>query len=255
MQLDTDVLVVIPAYNEASSIASVVSEVLDVAPKVDVLVVDDASQDDTAALAREAGAEVISNVFNLGVGGAMRVGFRYAKTHGYAAVVQVDGDGQHDPRDLERLLAPIEETPEPIVVIGARFAGNGDYQVPWARKLAMRLFARYLSRMTHVRLTDVTSGFRAHNRAAVELFARTYPADYLADTVESLVIATQAGGVITQVPVAMRTRASGSPSQSTVRSLSYLARVGLTLGLAVFRHRPSPTTNKPSPTTNKKESE
>jgi glycosyltransferase involved in cell wall biosynthesis len=245
VQLDTDVLVVIPAYNEASSIASVVAEVLDVAPKVDVLVVDDASGDDTARLAREAGAEVLSNVFNLGVGGAMRVGFRYAKANGYAAVVQVDGDGQHDPRDLERLVAPIEDTPEPIVVIGARFAGNGDYRAPMARRLAMRLFARYLSRMTHVHLTDVTSGFRAHNRAAVALFARTYPADYLADTVESLVIATRAGGQITQVPVAMRNRTAGSPSQSTVRALSYLARVSLTLGLAVLRHRPTPSATKP----------
>jgi glycosyltransferase involved in cell wall biosynthesis len=248
MQLDTGVLVVIPAYNEASSIASVVSEVLQVAPKVHVLVVDDASVDDTAALARRAGADVVTNVFNLGVGGAMRVGFRYARARGYAAVVQVDGDGQHDARDLERLVEPIDETAEPMVVIGARFAGAGDFEVPPARRWAMRLLAWYLSRMTRVHLTDVTSGFRAHNRAAVELFARTYPADYLADTVESLVIVTEAGGTVTQVPVTMRTRMGGTPSQSSIRSILYLARVALVLGLAIFRHRSPRPTIKEVPT-------
>jgi glycosyltransferase involved in cell wall biosynthesis len=237
MELDTDVLVVIPAYNESSSVASVVAEVLETAPKVHVLVVDDASTDATAVLARNAGAEVVTNVFNLGVGGAMRVGFRYARAHGFRAVVQVDGDGQHDAHDLPRLVAPIEDGTEPSVVIGARFAGGGDYEVPRARRWAMRLLAWYLSRITHVQLTDVTSGFRAHNRAAIELFARTYPADYLADTVESLVIAKEAGGVITQVPVAMRSRHGGTPSQSSWRASLYLARVALMLAVAILRHR------------------
>jgi glycosyltransferase involved in cell wall biosynthesis len=235
MQLDTTVLVVVPAYNEAGSIATVVDEIFRAAPKVDVLVVDDASTDDTAALARNAGADVVTNVFNLGVGGAMRVGFRYAKAHGYAAVVQVDGDGQHDARDIERLIDRLEDTAEPMVVIGARFAGTGSYHAPRARRWAMRLLAWYLSRMTQVPLTDVTSGFRAHNRAAIQLFARTYPADYLADTLESLVIAAEAGGTVTQVPVAMRSRMGGTPSQSSVRATVYLARVALMLALAVFR--------------------
>jgi glycosyltransferase involved in cell wall biosynthesis len=237
MELDTDVLVVIPAYNEAGSVAAVVNEVLEIGPKVHVLVVDDASTDATAALARNAGADVVTNVFNLGVGGAMRVGFRYAEAHGFRAVVQVDGDGQHDARDLPHLVAPIDDVSKPHVVIGARFAGNGDYPVPRAKRWAMRLLAWYLSKITHVRLTDVTSGFRAHNRAAVELFARTYPADYLSDTVESLVIAKEAGGVITQVPVAMRSRHGGTPSQSSWRAALYLARVTLMLAVAILRHR------------------
>jgi glycosyltransferase involved in cell wall biosynthesis len=237
MELGPDVLVVVPAFNEAPSVAKVIDEVLAAAPKVHVLVVDDASADTTAVLARAAGAEVVTNVFNLGVGGAMRVGFRYGTARNYRALVQVDGDGQHDPRDLARLLAPIEDIPEPMVVIGARFAGTGEFAVPRARRWAMRLLAAYLSRITHVHLTDVTSGFRAHNRAAMELFARTYPADYLADTVESLVIAMEAGGVVTQVPVAMRARHGGSPSQSTIRSALYLLRVILMLALSIFRAR------------------
>jgi glycosyltransferase involved in cell wall biosynthesis len=246
MELGPEVLVVLPAYNEARSVASVVEEVLTAAPKVHVLVVDDGSADATAALARAAGAEVISNVFNLGVGGAMRVGFRYGMARGYRALVQLDADGQHDPRDLPRLLAPIEDVSHAQVVIGARFAGEGDFHAPRARRWAMRLLATYLSHMAHVRLTDVTSGYRAHNRAAMDLFARTYPADYLADTVESLVIATEAGGEITQVPVAMRPRHGGVPSQSTVRAGVYLVQVILMLALTILRrHTTRDTTKEP----------
>jgi glycosyltransferase involved in cell wall biosynthesis len=232
-----DVLVVIPAYNEAMVVGEVIAEVKKAAPQAHVLVIDDASMDATADVAREAGAEVISNVFNLGVGGAMRVGFRYARAHGYRTVVQLDGDGQHDPGALDRVIAAVEDKPEPMVVIGARFAGEGDYSVPRTRRWAMRLLAWYLSRMAGVELTDVTSGFRAHNRAAVELFSRTYPSDYLSDTVESLVIAVEAGGVVHQVPVAMRLRQGGSPSQSSRRAAVYLARVLLMLLVAVLRHR------------------
>jgi hypothetical protein len=169
----------------------------------------------------------------------MRVGFRFGTARGYRALVQVDADGQHDPRDLARLLGPLEDVAEPRVIIGARFAGEGEFEVPRARRWAMRLLAAYLSRVTQVRLTDVTSGFRAHNRAAMELFARTYPANYLADTVESLVIVTEAGGTVTQVPVAMRARHGGAPSQSTIRAALYLVQVTFVLALSIFRRRSS----------------
>jgi glycosyltransferase involved in cell wall biosynthesis len=244
--LDNEVIVVVPAYNEEDSIVAVVSEVLAAAPKVHVLVIDDASTDTTARAARAAGAEVITNVFNLGVGGAMRVGFRYAEAHNYRALVQVDGDGQHDARDLATLVAALDDGRQPSIVIGARFAGTGGYSVRRARRWAMKLLAWYLSRVTHNRLTDVTSGFRAHNRAAIELFARTYPADYLADTVESIVIAAEAGGVVTQVPVEMRSRYGGTPSQSSWRAATYLARVLLMLVVSILRHRSArPTTEEP----------
>jgi len=236
-----DVLIVVPALNEAASVGFVVKEARDALPGAAVLVVDDASTDATARMARIGGAEVITNVFTLGVGGAMRVGMRYGLARGYGVVVQLDGDGQHDARDIPRLLEPLDPEGPPQVVVGARFAGEGDIAVPRARRLAMRLLARYLSRMTGTRLTDVTSGFRAHNRAALALFARTYPADYLSDTVESLVIASRAGARITQVPVAMRPRTSGRPSQSGWRAAGYLLRVVLTLALAIIRRPPVPT--------------
>jgi glycosyltransferase involved in cell wall biosynthesis len=237
---DPKMLVVLPALNEERSVGIVVKEVRTAVPDCTILVVDDGSVDDTAAQATEAGAEVVSNPFNLGVGGAMRVGFRVALAHGYDVLVQVDADGQHDARDIGTLVGALDDEPGPQVVIGARFAGLGDIAVPRARRLAMRLLARYLSRVTATRLTDVTSGFRAHNRAGIELFARHYPADYLSDTVESLIIVADAGGRVHQVPVTMRPRLAGSPSQSPVRAAVYLLRVVAVLILSVFRRHSNP---------------
>ena len=231
------VLVVMPAYNEAASVTSVIGEARAALPEADVLVVDDFSMDETAKAARCAGAIVISNLFNLGVGGAMRVGFRYAADHGYDALIQIDADGQHDPTYAPALLDALAAPPGPALVIGARFDGSEDYAVPRARRWAMRLLAAYLSRVTGRRLTDVTSGYRAYNRDAIALFARTYPADYLADTIESLVIASQAGAEISQLSTVMRPRAAGNPSQSTARSVLYLSRVVLMLFLSAIRPR------------------
>jgi glycosyltransferase involved in cell wall biosynthesis len=237
------ILVVLPALNEEDSVGLVVKEVFASLPEATVLVIDDGSTDRTVAEAREAGAQVVSNVFTLGVGGAMRVGFRVAERDGYEVVVQVDADGQHDPRDIRKLLEALDSETDPLprVVIGARFAGQGDFAVPRARRLAMRLLARRLSHVVGHHLTDVTSGFRAHNRAAIELFARTYPADYLADTVESLVIVGQAGGSVDQLPVTMRARYGGIPSQSSWKAGIYLVRVVSMLAFSVFRRRNADT--------------
>jgi len=247
MPNDPKMLVVLPALNEERSVGIVVKEVQTAVPGCTVLVVDDGSVDATAAEARAAGAQVVSNPFNLGVGGAMRVGFRVAEAHGYDVLVQVDADGQHDARDVGLLVAALDDEPGPQVVIGARFAGQGDIEVPRARRAAMRLLARYLSRVTGTRLTDVTSGFRAHNRAGIELFARSYPADYLSDTVESLIIVADVGGRVHQVPVTMRPRLAGSPSQSPVRAAVYLLRVVMVLVLSVFRRHSNPhgSANRP----------
>jgi glycosyltransferase involved in cell wall biosynthesis len=238
------ILVVLPALNEESTVAIVVKEVQAAVPDATVLVVDDGSHDHTGERARQAGAQVVTNPFNLGVGGAMRVGFRVAEAQGYDLLLQVDADGQHDARDIALLLAAFDDESGPQVVIGARFAGQDYIAVPRARRAAMRILARHLSRLTRTRLTDVTSGFRAHNRPAIELFARSYPADYLSDTVESLIILAEAGGRIHQVPVGMRPRLAGFPSQSPARAALYLLRVVLFLALSVFR-RHSQSTRTP----------
>lgn len=233
------VLIVIPAWNEEGSIADVIREVHTALPMVDVLVVDDGSLDRTAARAGAAGAAVLRLPYNLGVGGAMRLGYRYARDHGYDVAIQIDADGQHDPRFVPELVATLGSAD---LVIGARFAGVGDYTVRGPRKYAMSLLAGVLSRITGSRLTDTTSGFRAANRRVIELFARAYPVEYLGDTVETVVHVARVGLRVVQVPVAMRVRMAGTPSQSAAKATFYLARAMVVLLLAVLRrYEPAPT--------------
>lgn len=227
-------LVVLPALNEQDSVARVVREVRAVQPEAAVLVVDDGSTDATAERAARAGAEVLRLPFNLGVGGAMRAAYRYAREAGFSSVVQVDADGQHDPAEIANLQA----VPDVDVVIGARFAGRGDYDVRGPRRWAMRLLSAVLSWIVGTSLKDPTSGFRLVNGRALALFAEHYPEEYLGDTVEALVIAHRAGMRIAQVPVAMRRRATGVPSTNPVRSAVYLLRVVVAVALALIRRLP-----------------
>lgn len=225
-------LIVMPAYNEEDVVADVVTEVFDKLPGVTVLVVNDGSRDDTVARARSAGATVLDLPFNLGVGGAMRTGFKYARQHGFRYVVQVDSDGQHDPAGVPLILDALASVD---VAIGARFAGEGDYQVTGPRRWAMVVLAAVIGRIARTKLTDTTSGFRGAGPRAIEIFARHYPAEYLGDTVESLVLAARAGCSITQVPVSMRPRAGGTPSHNPVKAAVYLGRAGLALIIALWR--------------------
>lgn len=224
------VLVVIPALNEAASITEVVTAVRHSLDTADVLVVDDGSSDGTGTLARTAGAAVARLPYTLGVGGAMRTGYRYAVDRGYDAVVQVDGDGQHDTEHLPALVAGLSDAD---VVIGARFAGHDAYAVGRARRGVMRILAGLLSAILGTRLTDVTSGYRAMGPRALRVFAENYPAEYLGDTVEALVIARRCGLVVRQIPVRMNQREHGRPSQGLVGSVVYLSRavVAILLGL------------------------
>ncbi len=233
-----DLLVVVPAWNEQASVGHVIKEIGSACPQADVLVVDDGSTDATVRVARQAGAAVLSLPYNLGVGGAMRAGFRYALRSGYRVVVQVDADGQHDPAAIQQLVDALDTAD---VVVGARFAGEGAYKVGGPRRAAMRVLARLLSRITKTRLTDATSGFRATGPRALPLFARSYPTEYLGDTIESLVIAARSGCVCRQVPVVMRPRYAGTPSQSAWKSMAYLGRAFLVLMLAVVRRWPQLT--------------
>jgi hypothetical protein len=147
-------------------------------------------------------------------------------------VVQVDADGQHDPADV---LALLDRLGTADLVLGARFAGTGDYAVKGPRRWAMLVLSGVISRTARTRLTDTTSGFRLSGPRAVRLFAEHYPAEYLGDTIESLVIASRAKCVIAQVPVAMRVRAGGRPSQHPVRAAAYLARAFLALLFGLMR--------------------
>lgn len=225
-------LIIVPAWNEERNVGNTVAEIKRAHPEYEVVVVDDGSSDGTASVARDAGASVLSLPFNLGVGGAMRTGFQYAQRNGYRRVIQVDADGQHNPEDIERVLAGLEQAD---ISIGARFDGVGDYEVRGPRRWAMRFLASVLSRVARVRLTDVTSGFRAAGPRAIDQYVTYYPSEYFGDTLDSLVAACHAGLSVTQVPVAMRSRAHGRPSQGSIGSMVYLLRALFALGLAVMR--------------------
>lgn len=227
-----ETLIVMPAFNEEEAVGAVVREVFTTLPGVNCLVVSDGSTDETEARAEEAGATVIALPFNLGVGGAMRLGFQYARNNGFQYVVQLDSDGQHDPTSVPEMLTELDNVD---IVIGARFAGTGDYDVSGPRKWAMKSLAAILSRIAKTPLTDVTSGFKAAGPRAVRLFAENYPAEYLGDTIESLVLASRNGLAVKQVPVAMRPRAGGVPSHNPFKSGVYLGRAAMALVIALWR--------------------
>ena len=226
------VLVIMPAWNEGAVVGSTVREVLRTNARYDVLVVNDGSTDSTAQEAAAAGATVLNLPFNLGVGGAMRAGFKYAQRLGYVQVIQVDSDGQHDPRNIDEVLAGLQHAD---ISIGARFADRGEYKVTGPRKWAMQLLAKVISGLAKTRLTDVTSGFRAANERAVAQYLDHYPAEYLGDTIDSLVVAIRSGCTVTQVPVEMRARQGGKPSHNPVKAAIYLGRSVFALLFALTR--------------------
>jgi glycosyltransferase involved in cell wall biosynthesis len=234
MPSDRSLLVIVPAWNEEQSVAGVVVDLMRVLPYADVLVVNDGSTDHTSEVARAAGAVVLDLPVNLGVGGAMRAGYKYAYRQGYARTVQHDADGQHDPEAVELLLKAMEAENADIM-IGARFAGVGRYALRGPRRWTMRLLGLVLSRVAGARLTDTTSGFKACNEKAIRLFSSNYPAEYLGDTVESIVIGARAGLTIRQVGVSMRVRAAGRPSHSPIRAGFFLLRALLALAIALSR--------------------
>ncbi len=227
-------LIIVPAWNESQNVGNTVREILAADAGYDVVVVDDGSTDDTAAQAQAAGARVLRLPFNMGVGGAMRTGFTYAQRKGYGMAIQVDADGQHNPADIAAVLGGLELAD---ISIGARFAEVGDYKAKGPRRWAMKMLAGVISRISGVRLTDVTSGFRAANHRAIAQYVHYYPAEYLGDTIDSLVGAIHSGLTVTQVPVAMRPRAHGKPSHNPIAAARYLLRATFALALALMRGR------------------
>jgi len=219
-------LIAIPAWNESRSIQGVIGKVRAHVPEASILVVDDGSTDATASLARAAGATTVSLPFNVGVGGAMRTAFLYAEREGYQQLVQVDADGQHEPADLEALLAGLDGAD---IVVGSRFHPNSTYKVRGPRRWAMIFLGFALSKLGRTKISDPTSGFRAAGRRAIELFSVQYPADYLGDTLGSLSIAIKHGLVITERPVTMHFREHGRPSKNALWSALYLGRASLAM--------------------------
>jgi glycosyltransferase involved in cell wall biosynthesis len=229
---------VVPARNEEDAVGRVVAELRAFDPQLDVVVIDDGSEDATGERAAAAGAAVVRLPYNLGIGGAVQTGFKYALEHGYDTVIRLDGDGQHDPGQIPNLLAPLERG-EADVVVGSRFAaGAGEYRAPFARRAGIRWFAHLVSLLTRQKLTDTTSGFQAVNAQAIRLFAADYPHDY--PEVEAAVMVVRHRLRIMEVPATMRGRETGRSSITLLRSLYYAVKVTLALFIGVFRRRVVP---------------
>ena len=230
------IIAVVPAYDEAEVIGKVVDEIRAFDPTIDVVVVDDASSDETASVAETHGAVVLRLPHNVGIGGAVQTGLKFALAEGYDTAVRLDGDGQHDAGELGKLLAPLERG-EADLVIGSRFVDpGGSYRPPFARRIGIRVFARLVSILGGERVTDTTSGFLALDRIGIELFAAEYPHDY--PEVEATLVALKSGLRLSQVQVRMRERETGSSSITFVQSLYYIVKVLLALLVASLRRYP-----------------
>ena len=229
-------LIVVPAYNEEQAVTALIGEVRHIAPDYDLVVIDDGSSDHTADAAERAGARTVRLPFNTGVGGAVRTGLRYALYHDYQRAVVVDSDGQHEPPGIHALLAALDEGAD--LAIGSRFAApERPYPVPLVRRQAMRLLAWVVARVTGQMFTDVTSGFRAFDTRAIELFAFKFPSEYLADTVEVLLIAHANGLQMAEVPVAIRPRTAGVPSSRGAALLLNYLRLLVTIAMSGYRRQ------------------
>jgi glycosyltransferase involved in cell wall biosynthesis len=228
------VLAVVPAYNESAAIGGVVAELLLVRPAVDVVVVDDGSTDGTAQAAEEAGARVLRLPINLGIGGAVQTGFRFAARLGYDTVVQVDGDGQHVPSEIPSLIDAMSKSGADVV-IGSRFLDVRGYTTSPVRRIGTRVFALVNSLVLGRWISDNTSGFRAYNAGAVRFLSDNYPQDY--PEPESVILLGRNGFSIREIPVRMRGREHGHSSISAVRSAYYMVKVLLAIFVDLFKER------------------
>jgi glycosyltransferase involved in cell wall biosynthesis len=222
--------VILPALNEEAALSAVLRELARSCPELDVLVVDDGSTDGTADVARAEGVPVAVLPFNLGVGGALQTGFRYAVAHGYGRAVQFDADGQHDPSQVPALLAALDEGAD--LVIGSRFAApesGSEYDVGKLRGGAMGILRVAVRVLSGRNFSDTSSGFRAFSARLLAFYAAEYPNEYLGDTVEALLLACQAGFRVVEVPVSMRVRAAGTPSTQNVKLAYHYLRALLSL--------------------------
>ncbi|MBF0479550.1 MAG: glycosyltransferase family 2 protein [Candidatus Omnitrophica bacterium] len=228
------ILVVIPAFNEAENIQKTVAEVFHCGQAVSVLVVDDGSADLTSAEAALAGAEVVRLPFNLGIGGAVQTGFKYARDNGFDIMIQVDGDNQHDAAYLKDLLAPVI-TGEADMTIGSRFLSvQKGFQSSFARRIGINFFVGLISMLTGHKITDPTSGFRAFNKKLINVFARYYPQDF--PEPEAIAVASRYKAVIREVPVIMRKRSGGKSSIRDIKTLYYMIKVTFAILLDKFKH-------------------
>ena len=228
-------LVIIPAFNEEQALPATLAELASLRPDLDVLVVSDGSTDKTAALAHAAGVAVVELPFNLGIGGALQTGFRYAVRHGYVRGVQFDADGQHDPREISTLERALDAGAQ--LVIGSRFGeGSAEYRVGPLRRAAMRVLRWAVNALSGQRFSDTSSGFRAFSAPVLQFFAESYPVEFM-DSTEALLLACQEGYRVVEVPTRIRARTAGQPSNRHVRLVYHYIRLLVVMLSRVSRRR------------------
>ncbi|MBW7456010.1 glycosyltransferase family 2 protein [Paenibacillus sepulcri] len=217
----SDILVIIPAYNEEATLARTVHE-LKRHTIYDFVVIDDGSRDRTAEIIRKEGFPSLRHAVNLGIGGSMQSGYRYADSNGYLYAIQLDADGQHRPEDIAKLVEHIQSSGCDMV-IGSRFVRHSGYKGSLLRRFGIFYFHFLVRVLTGVSIYDPTSGFRIVNRSTIEQFSRAYPTDY--PEVEVLVSLCKQGRKITEISVEMRNRQGGVSSINLSKSVYYMMKV------------------------------
>jgi len=229
------IVIIMPAHNEAQNLPMVLAELREHLPDADVVVIDDYSGDETVAVAMSLGAQVVSLPCNLGYGGAVQTGFKYAVERGYDCAVMLDADGQHDPACVPALLVPILAG-EADVAVGSRFLGTVAYRVSWPKRVGMRLFATIVAHFSKRPVTDPTSGFQALNREALRFFAQdNYPSDY--PDADTLLLLNYAGFRVVEVPVHMRERLAGLSMHSSWKVIYYIFKMLLAIFIVLLRQK------------------
>jgi glycosyltransferase involved in cell wall biosynthesis len=228
------ILIIIPAYNEEESLPGVIQDLRKHIPEADILVVDDGSRDRTADIARQAGVSVTSLPFNLGIGGAMQAGYKYAFEKEYDVAIQVDGDGQHAPKEIRKLFENLIKNGNDMT-IGSRFLGGSEYRASLMRRVGIAILSMVVSVLIRQKVTDPTSGFRAASRKAIQLFTLDYPQDY--PEPEVLVLLSRNGLKIEEVPVKIEQRSFGESSITNIRAIYYMIKVLLAILVDCFKKK------------------
>ena len=230
------ILIILPAFNEAANLSNVITNIKKQVTNADIMVINDGSHDTTDQVATSAGAQVINLPYNVGIGAAVQTGFKFALQQRYDLVIRNDGDGQHAPEDIIRLITTLQEK-DVDIVIGSRFIGEeGDYGTSKARLTGIRILSRLISFIIKQKVTDPTSGFCAFNQQAIRLFAEFYPYDY--PEPEALVMMSRADLRMCEIAVTMHAREHGQSSITPIRSIYYMIKVTLAILIHVLR-RPS----------------
>lgn len=225
-------IVIIPAYNEEKSIEKTVEDILQNAPEFDYVIVNDCSRDDTLKICSEKGLHVLNLPINLGIGGAVQTGYRYALKNGYDFAVQFDGDGQHDAKYLHEMRDHMIKHGENML-IGSRYIEKEGFQSSGLRRFGIRFFSVLIKLLTGTRITDPTSGMRMVDRSVIAVYADNYPKDY--PEPESVVAILNQGKKVSEYPVVMRERMEGVSSISPMRSVYYMIKVTLAIFVEMLR--------------------